>query len=115
MDTLNEELADVWSEYRQFFARYYGITDERIARSVVLLVAKRMARPDVDRVAEALKEFAIRALERGIAEGQVAERLEAGRDFTHAGQLWGTPAEDLGLDALDLLVRLVRRPRTTEV
>lgn len=114
MDTLNEKLADVWSEYRQFFAHYYGITDERVAHSVVLLVSKRMARPDVDRVAEALKEFAIRAQERGVAESQVAGRLEAGRDLTHAGQLWGTAAEDLGLDALDLLVRLVR-PRTTEV
>lgn len=106
--SVTDEWPDVWAEYSLFYGRFYGITSEVVAASVTLLVAQRMARPDLDRVAEALKEFAIRAQERGVPSSAVSRQLTSPRDLTEAGALFGTPAEDLGLDALDLLVTLVR-------
>lgn len=109
---------DVWSEYRKFFA-CFGITDERVAAAVCLLVAKRMPRPDIDRVAEALKEFTVRAWERGVPDDGVALELARvklsiePRNHGRVAQLFGTPAEDLGIEALRLLAELVA-PRERE-
>lgn len=111
---------DVWSEYRKFFA-CFGITDERVAAAVCLLVAKRMPRPDIDRVAEALKEFAVRAWERGVPDDGVALELARVKlsiepsiaGMTRSVTLFGTPAEDLGIEALRLLAELVA-PRERE-
>ena len=105
--TLMDGWPDIWSEYQLFYGRFYEITNEAVAASVTLLVAQRMPQPDMDRVAEALKEFAIRAQERGVVSSRVSATLRRPATLDEATSLFGTPAEDLGLDALDLLVTLV--------
>lgn len=106
--TLLDDWSDVWSEYRKTY-RQYGITHEAVALSVTSLVADRMARPDLDKVADALKEHAILAQCRGVPAVKVVDHLSSPRDMDHAVRLFGTAAEDLGLDALGLLVTLVGR------
>lgn len=105
---------DVWAEYQKLFG-YFGLTDEKAAARVTFEVAARMPSPDVDRVADALKEFAVRAQERGVPVGslrvelaKVKGSIEPTRGGLHrAATLFGTAAEDLGIAALRLLAELV--------
>lgn len=105
-----EEWRDVWSEYRRFF-EYFGMT-ELAACGVVCVVASRMDRPDLDRVADALKEFTIRAQERGVPVGGLPHALrrasiDVGDGLDAASRLFGTATEDIGVPGILLLIELV--------
>lgn len=105
---------DVWLEYQKIFG-HFGLTSEKAAAEVVFEAAARMPSPDVDRVADALKEFAVRAQERGVpVSGLRVElaRVKGSLESTHGGMhraatLFGTAAEDLGIAALRLLAERV--------
>jgi hypothetical protein len=107
-----DEWADVWAEYRSVFDRL-GL-DETRARAVVLEVAGPDGDPD--RVADALKEFAVRSSERGVGDDHLrAELAYAGARLTGgellerevlAARLFGVAAEDLGADACERLAHL---------
>lgn len=102
---------DVWSEYRRFFVML-GLRDEDRARGVVSGLG------GMDRVADALKEFAVRCQERGVPDVRVLDELEHAAvkltgdgpgvmRSTRAAQLFGTAAEDLGGDRILLLAQRV--------
>ncbi len=111
--SIKDDWPDVWSEYRQFF-EYFALGEKK-ARAVVTLVAEGMAESDIDRVADALKEFSIRAQERGVpVSGLRAElaKIKGSLEPTLGGMTvaqrhFGTAAEDLGITALRTLAALV--------
>ena len=86
--------SDVWSEYRSVFTRL-GL-NEAGAKSTVCGWGV-----DPDRLAEALKEFTIRAYERGVKPENLRVELlwalgRADRDPASAVSLFGTTAEVVG-------------------
>jgi len=96
---VTDEWRDLWSEYRMFFA-YYKL-DKTRAATVVYTIAARMARPNPDRVADALKEFALRAQQRDVPAHGLLRQLrraicECGDSFEDCQRLFGVAAEDLG-------------------
>lgn len=105
---------DVWSEYRRIFD-LLGL-DEHLAHQVVLTVAGPTGDPDP--VADALKEFVVRASERDVVDAQsvrcdlayAAVAMCADNRLqreVRAVQLFGTAAEDLGAARCALLAQLV--------
>lgn len=113
MTKIDDDWPDVWSEYQRFFG-YFELNEAK-AREIVTLIAESMAQPDADRVADALKEFAVRAQARGVpVSGLRAElaKIKGSLEtsiggFNMAARYFGTAAEDLGVAALRTLAALV--------
>lgn len=108
--------ADLWAEYRPTFEKF-GIENEDTARGV-LDTALRM-RKAPERMAAALKEFAIRAVDKGVPDESsalldtlraVTEELRSRDPLTAisiAARAFGTASEDLGVYACAVLGRNV--------
>lgn len=126
--TTEDEWRDIWLEYRSFWHRY-RLTEDRV-RTVItaaLELVPDTVRDPADRCADALKEFVLRAADRGVhADGDplLTELWRAGRALETAGdqlgelnapyyavRLFGTAAEDLGPDVCRRLAELVGADR----
>ena len=118
MNKINDDWPDVWSEYRRFFG-YFELSEEK-ARAIVTLVAEA-TNYGPGRVADALKEFVVRAQERGVPVSGLRVELAKIKGsltpslggMTAATRHFGTAAEDLGITALRTLAALVA-PSTRE-
>lgn len=112
MNKINGDWSDVWSEYQRFFG-HFALSEEK-ARAITTLIAES-TNYGPDRVADALKEFAVRAQERGVPVSGL--RIELSKikgsleisigGFDMAARNFGTAAEDLGVAALRTLAELV--------
>lgn len=112
MSKINDDWSDVWSECQRFFG-YFELSEEK-ARAITTLIAES-TNYGPDRVSDALKEFAVRAQERGVpVSGLRAElaKIKGSLEtsiggFNVAARNFGTAAEDLGVTALRTLAELV--------
>lgn len=116
-----DQWPDVWSEYQKFFG-YFDVHDEDQAAMITFTVAWSMTQPSLDQAADAMKEFVIRAQERGVPIGGL--RIEMARirlslnpdvgGMTVAQRNFGVAAEDVGIAGCRVLADLLA-PRERKV
>lgn len=118
-----DDWADAWSEYRRIFDQYGLDEDQAHGAALAAMHAPGPGqhRRTVDRICDALKEFTVRAGERGLdlraAIAYAVTRLSAGEPLerhTWATQWFGTAAEDLGPDVCQRLAEHITRHAATQ-